>query len=188
MRSFCFRTQVLTSTHEGKAHDYDFDHDGLVDEDTEKHGDLGPLIDRANPLYSSPAPSVDIDANIIPLTSAWTALADATCDWDVEGLSARYRPSSPVWRYRKRIPCLCSSRMRRRLRSVRMGRFSKWFHVWVSGLLGADACCCSVMNFLGHGYVKEKTREMEDHNYESEEEESSDEGDSSVDRSFILGA
>jgi hypothetical protein len=35
-----------------------------------------------------------------------------------------------------------------------------------SGLLGADACCCSVMNFLGHEYVKEKTSEMEDHNYE----------------------
>ncbi|KAJ8584686.1 hypothetical protein M405DRAFT_866029 [Rhizopogon salebrosus TDB-379] len=45
-----------------------------------------------------------------------------------------------------------------------------------------------VMNFLGHDYVKEKTREMEDHNYEGEEEESSDEGDVSVDRSFILGA
>jgi pyrimidine and pyridine-specific 5'-nucleotidase len=70
---------------------------------------------------------------------------------------------------------------------VRMGRFSKWFYVWVLGLLGADACC-SVMNFLGHEYVKEKTREMEDHNYEGEEEESSDEGDVSVDRSFILGA
>ena len=54
---------------------------------------------------------------------------------------------------------------------MRMGRFSKWFHVWVSGLLGADACCCSVMNFLGHEYVKEKAREMEDHNYEGEEEE-----------------
>ena len=75
MRSlFFFGTQVLTSTHEGKAHDYDFDHDGLADEDTEKHGDLGPLIDRANPLYSSPAPSVDTDANIIPLQSAWIAL------------------------------------------------------------------------------------------------------------------
>jgi pyrimidine and pyridine-specific 5'-nucleotidase len=45
------------------------------------------------------------------------------------------------------------------------------------------------MNLLGHEYVKEKkTREMEDHNYESEEEESSDEGDLSMDRSFILGA
>jgi pyrimidine and pyridine-specific 5'-nucleotidase len=43
------------------------------------------------------------------------------------------------------------------------------------------------MNFLEHEYVK-KTREMEDHNYEGEEEESSDEGDVSVDRSFILGA
>ena len=121
-------------------------------------------MDHANPLYSPPAPNVDIDANVIPLTSAWTALADATSDWDVEGLSARYRPSSPVWRYRKRITCLCSSRMRRWLRSVRMGRFSKWFHVWVSGLLGADACCCSVNDFLGHGYVKEKTCEMEDRN------------------------
>ena len=69
---------------------------------------------------------------------------------------------------------------------MRMGRFSKWFHVWVSGLLGADACCCSVINFLGHEYVKEKTREMEDHS--DKEEESSDEGDLFVDRSFIFGA
>jgi hypothetical protein len=63
---------------------------------------------------------------------------------------------------------------------VRMGRFSKWFHVWASGLLDPDPCCCSVMNFLGHEYVKEKTREMEDHNYEGEEEESSNEGDVSA--------
>ena len=60
-----------------------------------------PLMDRANPLYSPPAPGVDIDANVIPLTGAWTALANATSDWDVEGLSPRYRPSSPAWRYRK---------------------------------------------------------------------------------------
>ena len=101
------------STHEDKTNDFNFDHDGLANEDTEEDNAAGPLMDHANPLYSPPAPSVDIDANIIPLTGAWTALANATSDWDVEGLSARYRPSSPVWRYRKRIPCLCSSRMRR---------------------------------------------------------------------------
>jgi pyrimidine and pyridine-specific 5'-nucleotidase len=44
------------------------------------------------------------------------------------------------------------------------------------------------MNFLGHEYVNEKIRELEDYNYEGEEEESSDEGDLSVERSFILGA
>jgi pyrimidine and pyridine-specific 5'-nucleotidase len=44
------------------------------------------------------------------------------------------------------------------------------------------------MNFLGHEYVNEKTREMEDHNNEGEEEESSDEADLSVDRTFVLGA
>ena len=59
---------------------------------------------------------------------------------------------------------------------------------WVSGLLDADARCCSVMNFLGHEYVKEKTHEMEDHNFEGEEEESNDEGHLSVDRTFVLGA
>jgi pyrimidine and pyridine-specific 5'-nucleotidase len=51
-----FCTQVLMSTHEDKANDYDFDHDGLANEDTEL---------CANPLYSSPAPCVDIDASIM---------------------------------------------------------------------------------------------------------------------------
>lgn len=42
------------------------------------------------------------------------------------------------------------------------------------------------MNFLGHEYVKEKTRGMEE---EIEgEEESSEEEDVSVDRSLVLGA
>jgi pyrimidine and pyridine-specific 5'-nucleotidase len=58
-----FCTQVLMSTHEDKANDYDFDRDGLANEDTEKDGDAGPLC--ANPLYSSPAPRVDIDASIM---------------------------------------------------------------------------------------------------------------------------
>jgi pyrimidine and pyridine-specific 5'-nucleotidase len=44
------------------------------------------------------------------------------------------------------------------------------------------------MNSLGHEYMKEKSREIEDRNYEGEEEENSDEGDVSVDRCFILGA
>jgi pyrimidine and pyridine-specific 5'-nucleotidase len=46
--------------------------DGPVDEDT------GPTMDQANPMFSSPTPSVDIDANIIPLSGAWAALAHAT--------------------------------------------------------------------------------------------------------------
>jgi pyrimidine and pyridine-specific 5'-nucleotidase len=86
MRSFFCCAQVLISTHEDKANDYDFDHDGLGNEDTEKDNDAGPLMDRANPLYSSPLPSVDIDANIIPLARAWAALANAPSDRDVKCL------------------------------------------------------------------------------------------------------
>jgi pyrimidine and pyridine-specific 5'-nucleotidase len=37
--------------HEDKAHDYDFDQDGLANEDTEKDNAAGTLMDRANPLY-----------------------------------------------------------------------------------------------------------------------------------------
>jgi pyrimidine and pyridine-specific 5'-nucleotidase len=74
------------STHEDKTHDFDFDHNGLANEDTENDDDAGPLMDRANPLYSSPAPSIDIDANVIPLAGAWAALANATSDRDVKGL------------------------------------------------------------------------------------------------------
>src|ERR1700709_1170240 len=74
------------STHEDKTNDFNFDHDGLANEDTEEDNAAGPLMDHANPLYSPPAPSVDIDANIIPLTGAWTALAHATSDRDIEGL------------------------------------------------------------------------------------------------------
>jgi pyrimidine and pyridine-specific 5'-nucleotidase len=44
------------------------------------------------------------------------------------------------------------------------------------------------MNFLGHEYVKERTREMEDEIIGEEEEGSSEEEDVSVDRSLILGA
>jgi pyrimidine and pyridine-specific 5'-nucleotidase len=88
-------TQVLTSTHEDKAYDYDFDHDGLANEDTEEDNAAGPLMGRANPLYSFPAPSVDIDANIMSLTDAWTALANARSDHPVEGLLDPL-PSSPV--------------------------------------------------------------------------------------------
>jgi dihydrodipicolinate synthase/N-acetylneuraminate lyase len=66
-----------------------------------------------------------------------------------------------------------------------MGRFSKWFHVWVSSLLGADTCCCSVMNFLGHECVKETTRGMEDQNYE---DETAMRKEISLNRSFITGA
>jgi pyrimidine and pyridine-specific 5'-nucleotidase len=52
----------------------------------------------------------------------------------------------------------------------------------------ADQCGCGATNLLGHEYVQEKIRKMVDNNYENEEEECSDEGDASVDRSFILGA
>jgi pyrimidine and pyridine-specific 5'-nucleotidase len=41
------------------------------------------------------------------------------------------------------------------------------------------------MNFVGHEYVKERSRTEEGI---EEEEESSEEGDTSVDRSLILGA
>ncbi|KAJ8582069.1 hypothetical protein M405DRAFT_868137 [Rhizopogon salebrosus TDB-379] len=67
--------RVLMSMHEDKAN-----------EDTEKDGDAGPLMVRANSLYSSQAPCVDIDANIIPLTGAFAALAHTTPNRDVKGL------------------------------------------------------------------------------------------------------
>jgi len=76
--------QVLMSTHQDKANGYDHDLDGLVNEDTES--DAGPLMDHANPLFSSPTPSVDIDTNIMPLSGAWAALAHATSDRGVKGL------------------------------------------------------------------------------------------------------
>jgi pyrimidine and pyridine-specific 5'-nucleotidase len=82
------------STHEDKANDFDFDHDGLANEDTEKNYDAGPLMDRVNPLYSSPAPSIDIDADIIPLAGAWAAIANATSDRDVKGLLGPLPPKS----------------------------------------------------------------------------------------------
>jgi len=44
------------------------------------------------------------------------------------------------------------------------------------------------MNFLGHEYVKERTREMEDEITGDEEEGSSEEEDVTVDRSLILRA
>lgn len=72
------------STHQDKANGYDHDLDGLVNEDTES--DAGPLMDHANPLFSSPTPSVDIDTNIMPLSGAWAALAHATSDRGVKGL------------------------------------------------------------------------------------------------------
>lgn len=46
--------------------------DGPVDEDS------GPTTDHANPMFTSTTPSVDIDANIIPLSGAWAALAHGT--------------------------------------------------------------------------------------------------------------
>lgn len=73
---------------------------------------------------------------------------------------------------------------------MRMERSSKWFYLfefWVFG--SADASSLgSVMNFLGHEYVKERTREMEDEITGDEEEGSSEEEDVTVDRSLILRA
>ncbi|KAJ8584685.1 hypothetical protein M405DRAFT_884194 [Rhizopogon salebrosus TDB-379] len=161
--------RVLMSTHEDKANDFDFDHDGLANEDTEKDSDAGPLMDCANPLYSSPAPSVDINANIIPLAGAWAALANATSDRDVKGLLGPLPPKFTGLAVPEKNPM-----------SMQLT------HEEV--VVGCADGTIYVMNFLGHEYVKEKTREMEDQNYEDEEEESSDEGNVSVDRSFILGA
>jgi len=70
------------STHEDKAKDDDLD--GPTIEDTDPS--VGPLTDRANPLLSSPTPRVDIDANIMPLSGAWAALAHATSDRGAKGL------------------------------------------------------------------------------------------------------
>ncbi|KAJ8583400.1 hypothetical protein M405DRAFT_884858 [Rhizopogon salebrosus TDB-379] len=161
--------RVLMSTHEEKTNDFDFDHDGLANENTEKNYATGPLMDRANPLYSSPAPIVDIDANVRPPAGAWAALANATSDRDVKGLSGPL-PSKFTG---LAVPERNSMSMQLTHEEV---------------VVGCADGTIYVMNFLGHEYVKEKTREMEDHNYEGEEEESSDEGDVSVDRSFILGA
>ncbi|KAJ8581771.1 hypothetical protein M405DRAFT_831863 [Rhizopogon salebrosus TDB-379] len=160
---------VLLSTHEDKANDYDFGRHGWTNEDTEKDNDTGPLMDRANLLYTSPIPSVDIDANIIPLAGAWAALAIAPSDRDVKGLLSPLPHKFAGLAVPEKNPM--SMQLTHKEVVVRC----------------ADGTIY-VMNSLGHEYVKEKTRAMEDHNYEGEEEESSDEGDVSVHRSFIRGA
>lgn len=70
------------STHEDKEKDDDLDGPAIEDVDP----DEGPVADRANPLLSSPTPSVNIDANIMPLSGAWAALAHAMSDRGVKGL------------------------------------------------------------------------------------------------------
>ncbi|KAJ8584677.1 hypothetical protein M405DRAFT_845010, partial [Rhizopogon salebrosus TDB-379] len=131
--------RVLMSTHEDHANDFDFDHDGLANGDTGKDNDAGPLMDRANPLYSSPAPSVDIDVNIIPLASAWAALANATSDRDVKGLLGPLPPKFTSLAVPEKNPM-----------SMQLT------HEEV--IVGCADGTVYVMNFLGHEYVKEKTR------------------------------
>ncbi|OJA10850.1 hypothetical protein AZE42_06129 [Rhizopogon vesiculosus] len=157
--------RVLMSTHEDKVNFKDYDLDGSVDEDAGP--DAGPLTDRANPLFSSPTPSVNIDANIIPLSGAWAALAHATSDRGVKGLFGPLPPKFTGLAVPEKNPM-----------SMQLT------HEEV--VVGCADGTIYVMNFLGHEYVKEKTRGMEEE--EKQEEESSEEEDVSVDRSLILGA
>ncbi|KAG1732864.1 uncharacterized protein EDB91DRAFT_1251601 [Suillus paluster] len=148
------------STHEDREKDDVLD--GPVGEDT------GPTMDHANPMFSAPTPNVNIDANIIPLSGAWAALAHATSDRGVKGLLGPLPPKFSGLAVPEKNPMSMqltheegSGRVRR------MGPFS------------------GVMNFLGHEYVKERPRTEEGI---IEENESSEEDDASVDRSLILGA
>ncbi|OAX42753.1 hypothetical protein K503DRAFT_682620 [Rhizopogon vinicolor AM-OR11-026] len=147
--------RVLMSTHEDKANFKDYDLDGPANEDAGP--DAGPLTDRANPLFSSPTPSVDIDANIIPLSGAWAALAHATSDRGVKGLFGPLPPKFNGLAVPEKNPM-----------SMQLT------HEEV--VVGCADGTIYVMNFLGHQYVKEKTRGMEEVE-EQEEEVSSEEED-----------
>ncbi|KAG2033224.1 WD40-repeat-containing domain protein [Suillus americanus] len=149
--------RVLMSTHKDK--DKVDVLDGPVDEDT------GPTTDHANPMFSSPTPSVDIDANIIPLSGAWAALAHAT-HGGVKGLLGPLPPKFAGLAVPDKNPM-----------SMQLT------HEEV--VVGCADGTIYVMNFLGHEFVKEKSRMEEG---VEEEEESSEEGDASVDRSLIFGA
>ncbi|KAG2346477.1 hypothetical protein BDR05DRAFT_878067 [Suillus weaverae] len=132
--------------------------DGPVDEDT------GPTTDHANPMFASQTPNIDIDANITPLSGAWAALAHAT-PVGVKGLLGPLPPKFTGLAMPEKNPM-----------SMQLT------HEEV--VVGCADGTIYVMNFLGHEYVKESSRTEEG----IEEDESSDEGDVSVDRSSILGA
>ncbi|KAG1780026.1 hypothetical protein EV702DRAFT_1211711 [Suillus placidus] len=148
--------RVLMSTHKDK--DKVDVLDGPVDEDT------GPTTDHANPMFASPTPNVDIDANIIPLSGAWAALAHAT-PVGVKGLLGPLPPKFTGLAVPEKNPM-----------SMQLT------HEEV--VVGCADGTIYVMNFLGHEYAKESSRTEEG----IEEDESSEEGDASVDRSLIFGA
>ncbi|KAG1800180.1 uncharacterized protein BJ212DRAFT_1400603 [Suillus subaureus] len=148
--------RVLMSTHKDK--DKVDVLDGPLDEDT------GPTTDHANPMFSSPTPSVDIDANIISLSGAWAALAHATPE-GVKGLLGPLPPKFTGLAVPEKNPM-----------SMQLT------HEEV--VVGCADGTIYVMNFVGHEYMKERSKTEEG----IEEEESSDEGDASVDRSLIFGA
>ncbi|KAG1853269.1 hypothetical protein C8R48DRAFT_611202 [Suillus tomentosus] len=159
--SFHFLTRtcsslILMSTHQDKGKVDGLD--GPVDEDT------GPTTDHANPMFSSPTPSVDIDANIIPLSGAWEAHAHAT-PLGMKGLLGPLPPKFAGLAMPEKNPM-----------SMQLT------HEEV--VVGCADGTIYVMNFLGHEYVKERSRTEEGI---EEDEESSEEGDASVDRSPILG-
>ncbi|KAG2136979.1 WD40-repeat-containing domain protein [Suillus bovinus] len=149
--------RILMSTHQNK--DKVDGLDGAVDEDT------GPTTDYENPMFSSPMPSVDIDANIIPLSGAWQTLAHAT-PMGAKGLLGPLPPKFAGLATPEKNPM-----------SMQLT------HEEV--VVGCADGTIYVMNFLGHEYVKERSRTEE---AIEEDGESSEEGDTSVDRSLILGA
>ncbi|KAG1894204.1 uncharacterized protein F5891DRAFT_1063239 [Suillus fuscotomentosus] len=148
--------RILMSTHQDKGKIDGLD--GPLDEDT------GPTTDHANPMFSSPTPSVDIDANIIPLSGAWEAHAHAT-PVGMKGLLGPLPPKFAGLAMPEKNPM-----------SMQLT------HEEV--VVGCADGTIYVMNFLGHEYVKERSRTEEGID---EDEESSEEGDASVDRSLILG-
>lgn len=149
--------RVLMSTHKDK--DKVDVLDGPVDEDS------GPTTDHANPMLTSMTPSVDIDANIIPLSGAWAALAHGT-PVGVKGLLGPLPPKFAGLAMPEKNPM-----------SMQLT------HEEV--VVGCADGTIYVMNFLGHEYTKERSRTEEEI---EEEEVSSDDGDASVDRTSILGA
>ncbi|KAG1758393.1 hypothetical protein EDD22DRAFT_784016 [Suillus occidentalis] len=149
--------RVLMSTHKDK--DKVDVLDGPVDEDS------GPTTDHANPMFTSTTPSVDIDANIIPLSGAWAALAHGT-PVGVKGLLGPLPPKFAGLAMPEKNPM-----------SMQLT------HEEV--VVGCADGTIYVMNFLGHEYTKERSRTEE---VIEEEEVSSEDGDVSVDKSLIFGA
>ncbi|KAG2360790.1 hypothetical protein BDR07DRAFT_1288705 [Suillus spraguei] len=147
--------RVLMSTHKDKD---------IVDILDDPAGDTGPTMDYANPMFSSSTPSVDIDANIIPLSGAWAALAHAT-PVGVKGLLGLLPPKFAGLAVPEKNPM-----------SMQLT------HEEV--VVGCADGTIYVMSFMGHEYVKERSRTEDGI---EEEEESSEEGDASVDKSLIFG-